>query len=135
MTWEQFKEYWNNKNPGGWIFDDLNKVKAEQFKKMMAIAWANVGPKFCTEKNMNYVQINQGSVQKSHASSMGKTHFIFAIDGSGSMDGTPWSQAITAFSKSIDDLKKLPQSEENIRVTTMVFDHNCSISEERKKAS
>jgi hypothetical protein len=77
-SWIQFKEYWKNKKPGGWLFDDAkltNNANQQRFED----AWTIAGPLYCQKNNLLFVSYNKAEAQKLSAAS-GPVHYIFALD-------------------------------------------------------
>ena len=62
-SWIEFKEYWKNKNPGGWLFDDakLNK-NANQLRFQQA--WTIAGPIYCNKYGIKYVNYQKADSQE-----------------------------------------------------------------------
>ncbi len=61
---------------------------------------------------MNFVESNQMDQQKLKINTTTPTHYIFVLDDSGSMSiYNKWEDLMTAFTKSIQKIRDLPQSE------------------------
>ncbi len=93
-TWTEFKHYWASKPTGGWLYDDLSNNLDQSDKKRFKNAWRIAGPLFCRNKNIKYVDYNDAERQLKQTN--GKTHFIFALDESGSMSGNRWKDLTKA---------------------------------------
>ena len=50
---------------------------------------------------MKFVEANQVDKQKLFAAGLSPTHYIFALDDSGSMSGSKWSDLMSAFKSTI----------------------------------
>jgi len=66
------------------------------------IAWDLAGQTFCDKYNMKFVKANVVEQQKQIVSKANPTHYIFALDESGSMIGDKWNQLMLAFTEAIN---------------------------------
>ena len=81
MTWKQFKEYWEDRTEGSWIFDDLkNTINKQLFKK----AWDITGREICNKHGMKFVQAN---TMQNQITMVQPTHYIFALEHTIAMRG------------------------------------------------
>ena len=86
MTWTKFQEYWRNKTPGGWLYDDANDEHYPENKTRFQNVWALAGPQYCKNHHLEYVDFNQ----RQSSMNVEGVHFIFALDESKSMRGQNW---------------------------------------------
>lgn len=74
---------------------------------------------------MNHVAFNKANIlaQKN----IGSIHYIYALDCSGSMNGTPWQQVINGFNDALNELALKNNSSGAIKVSLIVFDNESTI--------
>jgi hypothetical protein len=97
VTWKEFKEYWETKTEGSWSFADLAHDKT---KEKFIRAWDMAGEVICKKFEMKYVKSNALDAQKA-AMNDKPTHYIFALDDSGSMQGQKWKDLMMAYKTAI----------------------------------
>jgi hypothetical protein len=83
------------------------------------LAWTIAGPIYCQDKGYQYVPFNKADIQKQGVSNA-PIHYIFALDDSGSMNGSNWSNLINSFTQTINRIKA-KDSNNSARVSTIVF--------------
>jgi hypothetical protein len=75
---------------------------------------------------MNYVQSNALDAQKVAMSSKTEpTHYIFALDDSGSMSGQKWTDLMISYNTAIEAIRKISNSETSIRVSVLIEGSTC----------
>lgn len=86
-------------------------------------AWDITGRVICDRYGMKFVKANTVSAQ--NVLVVEPTHYIFALDDSGSMEGEKWQNLMFAFGTAIDKIKSIPNSEANIKISILVFNSRC----------
>ena len=125
MTWTEFQEYWKDKPAGAWLYDDA--VDTPENKSRFENAWLLAGPDYCQKNGLEYVDYNQKHSQML----TGGVHFIFALDESGSMGGSPWEELMQAFRKTLSDIVNYSTASTNNKVSVINFASNFRIIYER----
>lgn len=69
---------------------------------------------------MKYVKSNALEAQKMSMAATGPTHYIFALDDSGSMSGQKWADLMTSYKAAIDAIKKIPNAEATIKISVLI---------------
>jgi hypothetical protein len=129
MTWKEFKEFWETKTEGSWSFADLAHDKnKEKFIK----AWDLAGEIICKKFEMKYVKSNALDAQKAamSATTTQPTHYIFALDDSGSMYGQKWSDLMTSYKTAIEAIRKIGNAETSIKVSVLIEGSTCQLFQE-----
>lgn len=81
---------------------------------------------------MIFLEYDQASIEFSNSSTnVPETQFVFAIDGSGSMNGTPWHDQLESLKKILVDLS----NSQNNHVSIIVFQSNATIFCENRDAA
>jgi hypothetical protein len=126
-TWVEFKEYWKVKSHGGWNFDDLPQTK-ESRKQIVQDAWMLAGPIYCKKHGLTFVPFNKSEDQRQESQSAAASiHYIFAVDDSGSMIGTPWNNLIQSLKETMEKIKAKDANKNKTKVSLMVFNSNLSM--------
>ena len=100
-----------------WDFTKVDPNKSQQKVLAYRKCWESHGPEFCRYYSELYNQkISFSNVQEAQY-----YHFILALDGSGSMSGSPWQNAVQAASTFLLKLKQLENSFSGVAVSLIVF--------------
>ncbi|CAF0823820.1 unnamed protein product [Didymodactylos carnosus] len=122
-TWAEFKH-----EHADWDFDttSLSENELNRLRGKYATIWQKIGKELCQHFGMEYVMHN------SNLAGTVPCHYILLLDGSGSMQGRPWSaliEAVTVF------IGLRIEADTDDRITVLVFTDSVSpifINEELK---
>ena len=106
------------------MFDDATLTK--DFKKQnFEAAWMLAGPIYCNKYGLHFVPHNKAEAQKKEGETS-PIHYIFALDDSGSMGGTPWNNLINSFKQTIEKIKA-KDTRNKTKVSLIVFGHQARL--------
>lgn len=118
-TWVEFKQYWKAKTHGGWLYDDASQTKDAK-KDLFEFAWQIAGKIYCQKYGLDYVDFNKADYQKQQSQTQ-NIHYIFALDDSGSMSGTPWNNLIKSFKETIEKIKSKDSGKDKTKISLILF--------------
>lgn len=133
LTWKAFCE----RKKDEWEFNKSPLVTENQ-RLIFVNLWKLAGRRICKDRidqdgqDMIFLEYDQASIEFSNQNDqVPETQFVFAIDGSGSMQGTKWAEQIDSLKKILVDLSGSP----NNHVSIIVFESKAAIYCENREAS
>lgn len=123
--WQEFKKRFPT-----WDFGDhaadAKSLRIEQARNRYDKIWRIIGPHLCTENNWKYVVIN--TKPNSNTIDTKANHFIFLVDGSGSMGLDDEQSRWYSLKKAVLRFVQLRQNRIADRITIISFADNASVT-------